>query len=96
MYECDRGKCKAFYDKSFVIITESFTRDLDKYSPKIEVRDRAAYAIFKLADLHFGTVAELKRATSREILQMLNYVQFKNDVQTVVEQKIKRENEQRR
>lgn len=95
MYECYRGKHKTFYDKSFVIITESFTRDLDKYAPKIEVRDNVAYAIFKLADLGFGSVEELKRATSKEILQMLNYVQFKNDVQTVIGQKIKRENEQR-
>ena len=92
MYERDRGKCKAFYDKSFVIIKETFTRDSDNYSPKIEVRDNAAYAIFKLSKLGYGTIAELKQMSSKEIIQLLNFERFNNDVELVVRQKIKRDN----
>lgn len=92
MYECDRGKHKAFYDKSFVIITESFTRDLNQYAPKIEIRDNAAFAIFKLSDMGYGSIAELEKMTSKKILQLLNYVQFKNDYENVIYQKRKREN----
>lgn len=92
MYECDRGKHKAFYDKSFVIITESFTRDLNQYAPKIEIRDNAAFAIFKLSKLGYGTVSELKQMTSKEILQILNFEQFNNDYEGVIIQKRKREN----
>lgn len=91
MYECDRGKHETFYDKSFVIITESFTRDLNKYAPKTEVRDSAAYAIMKLCKLGYGTITELKQMTSREILQILNFEQFNNDYEHVVIEKRKRD-----
>lgn len=92
MYERITGECRAFYEKSFVIIKESFTRDLNKYAPKIEIRDYSAYVIFKLSKLGYGTIEELKKATSREILQILNYEQFNNDFSKVVNDRIKRDN----
>lgn len=91
MYECDRGKRKAFYDKSFVIITESFTRDLNQYAPKIEIRDNAAFAIFRLSKLGYGTVSELKQMTSKEILQILNFERFNNDYENVITERIKKD-----
>lgn len=92
MYECDRGKHKTFYEKSFVIITESFTRDLNQYAPKIEIRDKSAFVIFKLSNLGYGSIEYLEKASSRKILQLLNYEQFKNDYDNVIIQKKKREN----
>lgn len=91
MYECDRGKRKTFYDKSFVIITESFTRDLNQYAPKIEIRDNAAFAIFRLSKLGYGTVSELKQMTSKEILQILNFERFNNDYENVITERIKKD-----
>ena len=91
MYECDRGKRKTFYDKSFVIITESFTRDLNQYAPKIEIRDNAAFAIFKLSKLGYGTVSELKQMTSKEILQILNFERFNNDYENVIAERFKKD-----
>lgn len=92
MYEYNRGKCKAFYDKSFVIIKETFTRDINNYSPQIEIRDNAAYALFRLSKLGYGTITELMSMSSKVILQLLNFERFNNDYETVVRQKIKREN----
>lgn len=92
MYECFRGKRKAFYDKSFVIIKESFTRDLNKYAPKIEIRDNAAYAIFRLSKIGYGSIKELEQETSIKILQLLNFEHFDNDCNNVILQKQKREN----
>lgn len=91
MYECDRGKHKTFYDKSFVIITESFTRDLNQYAPKIEIRDNAAFAIFRLSKLGYGTVSELKQMTSKEILQILNFERFNNDYENVIAERFKKD-----
>ena len=91
MYECDRGKRKTFYDKSFVIITESFTRDLNQYAPKIEIRDNAAFAIFRLSKLGYGTVSELKQMTSKEILQILNFERVNNDYENVITERIKKD-----
>ena len=48
--------------------------------------------IFKLSKLGYGTVAELRQMTSKEILQILNFEQFNNDYENVIYQKRKREN----
>ena len=74
------------------VIKETFTRDVDNYSPKIEIRDNAAYAIFRLSKLGYGTINELMKMSSSVILQLLNFEKFNNDCELVVRQKIKREN----
>lgn len=91
MYERIRDKHKAFYDKSFVIIKESFTRDLNKYAPQIEVRDNVAFTIFRLSKLGYGSIESLEKMTSKKIIQLINFEQFNNDYENVIIQKKKRE-----
>ena len=67
-------------------------RDLNQYAPKIEIRDNAAYVIFKLSKLGYGSIVELEQMTSIKILQLLNFEHFNNDYEMVIIQKKKREN----
>ena len=91
MYESYRGKYCTFYDKSFVIIKDTFTRDINKYAPEIEIRDNAAYILMKLCKLQYGTMAELKKMTLREIIQILNFERFYNDYDHIITERIERE-----
>lgn len=92
MYERIGDKHKAFYDKSFVIIKESFTRDLNQYAPKIEIRDYAAFTIFRLSKLGYGSIESLEKMTSKKIIQLSKFEQFSNDYSSIIIQKQKREN----
>ena len=84
MYECDRGKHKTFYDKSFVILKSSFIKDDDSYSPNIEVRDTVALAIFRIVKLGYGTLEQVKNFTAREVIQILKYEDFISNYERIV------------
>ena len=89
MYEGHRFEYRPFYDKSFVILKTSFTRDDDSKDPKIEVRDSAAFVVFKLVKLGYGTLEEVKRFTAKEAIQILKFENFIADYDRVLAERIK-------
>ena len=89
MYEDYRYKYRPFYDKSFVIIKSNFTKDDNLKSPKIEVRDPAAFAIFRIVKLGYGSINEVKSFTAREVFQILKFENFLTDYNQLLTDRIK-------
>ncbi len=89
MYEGHRFEYRPFYDKSFVILKSSFTKDDSSKDPKIEVRDSAAFAIFRIVKLGYGSLEEVKKYTAKEVLQILKFENFIADYERVLTDRIR-------
>lgn len=89
MFEGYRIKHLPFYDKSFVILKTSFTKDDGSKDPKIEVRDQAALALFRIVKLGYGTLEEVKKFTARVVIQILKYEDFITNYEKIVTDRIK-------
>lgn len=84
MFKGLRFEYSPFYDKSFVILKTSFTKDDDSKDPKIEVRDSTALAIFRLVKLGYGSLEEVKQFTAREVIQILKFEEFVSNYEKIV------------
>lgn len=62
---------------------------MSKIEPKTEVRDNVALMLFRLVEMHYGTLEEVKRFTAREVLQIFNFKEFFNYYNQILEDRIK-------
>lgn len=72
-----------------MILKTSFTRDDNSKDPKVEIRDSAAFVVFKIVKLGYGTLEEVKRFTAKEAIQILKFENFIADYDRILAERIK-------
>ena len=69
-----------FYEKSYFKVLSSYG-DAGNSSPKVEISNKPLFIIYRLVKAGYGNIEIVKRMSSREVLQALEYEKFVVDYQ---------------